>query len=93
MSGAIANGIARADDLDLAGIWKRGEDLDSIVANSDVLIDFSLPEANTEVVAAAIRNQTPLVCGVSGLSEQQMAGLNSAAASVAARSFCGCSRA
>jgi len=83
MSGAIANGIAAAEDLDLAGIWKRGEDLDPIVANSDVLIDFSLPEANSEVVAAAISNNTPLVCGVSGLSEQQVATLDSAAASIA----------
>jgi len=83
MSGAIANGIAAADDLHLAGIWKRGDELDPIVANSDVLIDFSLPEANDEVVAAAIRNKTPLVCGVSGLDEQQTAALDSAAASIA----------
>jgi 4-hydroxy-tetrahydrodipicolinate reductase len=83
MSGAIANGIAAADDLEPAGIWKRGEDLDPIVANSDVLIDFSLPDANDEVVAAAIRNNTPLVCGVSGLSEQHIAALDSAASSIA----------
>ena len=83
MSGAIANGIAVADDLDLAGIWKRGEDLDPIVANSDVLIDFSLPEANDEVVAAAIRHKTPLVCGVSGLSDQQITALGEAATSIA----------
>ena len=83
MSGAIANGIAAADDLASAGIWKRGEDLDPIVANSDVLIDFSLPDANDEVVAAAIRNNTPLVCGVSGLSEQHIAALDSAASSIA----------
>jgi 4-hydroxy-tetrahydrodipicolinate reductase len=83
MSGAIANGIAAADDLQLAGIWKRGEDLEPIVANSDVLIDFSLPEANDEVVAAALRDNTPVVCGVSGLSEQQIEALDSAATSIA----------
>ena len=50
MSGAVANGIAAAADLDLAGVWKRGEALDPIVAHSDVLIDFSLPGANDEIV-------------------------------------------
>ena len=83
MGGAIANSIAVADDLDLAGIWKRGDDLDAIAANSDVLIDFSLPEANDEIVAAAVRNNISLVCGVSGLSDEQITAIDSAAASIA----------
>ena len=43
MSGAIANGIAAADDLEPAGIWKRGEDLPVACihghAGADVYID------------------------------------------------------
>ena len=38
MGQAIAAGIAGADDLDLAGIWKRGEDLDSLVRPGDVIV-------------------------------------------------------
>jgi len=83
MGGAIANSIAVADELDLAGIWKRGDDLDATAANSDVLIDFSLPEANDEIVAAAVRNNIPLVCGVSGLSDEQITAIDSAATSIA----------
>ena len=83
MGEAIANSIAVADELDLAGIWKRGDDLDAIAENCDVLMDFSLPEANDAIVAAAIRNNIPLVCGVSGLSDEQIANLDSAAASIA----------
>jgi len=83
MGGAIANSIAVADELDLAGIWKRGDDLDATAAKSDVLIDFSLPEANDEIVAAAVRNNIPLVCGVSGLSDEQITAIDSAATSIA----------
>jgi len=83
MGQAIANGIAAAADLDLAGTWKRGDDLHAITADSAVLIDFSLPEANDEVVAAAVRDSIPLVCGVSGLSETQVTALETAARTIA----------
>jgi len=83
MGQALSRSIETQADLQMTGLWGRGDDLDEIVANSDVLIDFSLPEANDEVVAAAVRNNTPLVCGVSGLSDTQVAALDSAATSIA----------
>ena len=82
MGQGIAASIEAADHLALAGIWKRGEDLESIVAAADVVIDFSLPEATAEVLAAAIRHETPVVCGVSGLSDSQLAGLRDAAGKI-----------
>ncbi len=83
MGQAIAELVEAADDLELAGIWRRGEDLAALVAGSDVLIDFSLPEATATVVQAAVTGRVPLVCGVSGLDDGQMAQLVEAARSIA----------
>ena len=82
MGRAIAAAIDAADDLECAGIWRRGEDLDPVVAASDVLVDFSLPEATAAVAAAVTRRGVPLVCGVSGLGEAGLAALRSAADAV-----------
>lgn len=82
MGQSIAERIAASEDLELAGVWQRGQDLGEIVRASDVLIDFSLPEANEAVIAAALEHQVPLVCGVSGLSESQVQALATAARSI-----------
>lgn len=82
MGQAIASLIGRDDSFELAGLWSRGEDLDALVANSDVIIDFSLPEATQTVIDAATRHATPLVCGVSGLSEAGMQAIREAAGSI-----------
>ncbi|MBT8066108.1 MAG: 4-hydroxy-tetrahydrodipicolinate reductase [Gammaproteobacteria bacterium] len=76
---AIAASVDAAPDLELAGIWKRGEDLNSVVSPANVIVDFSLPAATDEVLAAATLQHRPLVCGVSGLSERQMQSLGHAA--------------
>jgi 4-hydroxy-tetrahydrodipicolinate reductase len=83
MGQAIADSVAVSDGLELAGIWKRGGDLDALAAACDVLIDFSLPEASSEVSGAALRHKVPLVCGVSGLAAEQMAALDAAGADIA----------
>lgn len=83
MGQAIAASIAEQPDMELAGIWARGGDLDRVVAAADVVIDFSLPEGTDEVVAASVRHAKPLVCGVSGLSDAQMAALGAAATTIA----------
>ena len=83
MGQAVQRVIEDADGVQLAGIWARGESLDAIVENSDVLIDFSLPAATREVLAAVSRHRVPLVCGVSGLADEQMAELRQSAADIA----------
>ena len=50
-----------------------------MVANADVLIDFSLPEALDAVLAAALRHKKPLVCGVSGFDDVQREAIATAA--------------
>ncbi len=82
MGQAIATSVLQRADLELTGIWQRGEDIDPLLAAADVLIDFSLPEATQDIIAAVVRHQKPLVCGVSGLDEQQLRLLERASAKV-----------
>jgi 4-hydroxy-tetrahydrodipicolinate reductase len=82
MGQAIAAGLEKQDDMKLAGIWCRGDDLASLVEAADVVVDFSLPGGTEQVLAAVERLGKPLVCGVSGLSDEQMTGLDHAATSV-----------
>ena len=82
MGQSLASIIERRRDLALSGVWRRDDDLVSMLAQSDVLIDFSLPEANSTVVNAALERGVPLVCGVSGLDDQQVKVLGSAAAEI-----------
>ena len=86
-------------DLCLASAWVRDEhrvetpgtpcatlvssDIDQVVSRADVLIDFSLPDATLHIVDAILRRGRPLVCGVSGLGDEQLACLDRAAAVVA----------
>lgn len=85
---AIADLVATSDDLVAAGIWARhpdkvtsaplpdsayiGDDLGRLLSGSDVLIDFSLPAGTEQVAPAAAAAGVPLVCGVSGLTSQQL---------------------
>jgi 4-hydroxy-tetrahydrodipicolinate reductase len=83
MGQAVAGLVEEADDLTLVAVWKRGDDIDALAGSCDVVVDFSLPDATSQVISAATRHKKPLVCGVSGLSDQQMAALDEAAHSIA----------
>lgn len=71
MGQALAETIKRQSELELVGIWQRGQDIDPLVATADVVVDFSLPLGTESVIDAAVRHSKPLVCGVSGLDERQ----------------------
>lgn len=58
------------------------DDLQAVLGSADVAIDFSLPEATSRVLDAAVRLAKPLVSGVSGLSEAQMADMRHAARTI-----------
>lgn len=58
-------------------------DLDAVVKESEVVIDFTLPGATASIAAAAAKYRVPLVCGVSGLGGAETDALAEAAASVA----------
>jgi len=82
MGRGIEAAVAAAEDLELAGIWTRGAALDDVIESADVLIDFSLPEAHADVLAAIQNKPIPLVCGVSGLSAEQVASMRSLSTSL-----------
>ncbi len=70
------------NDIDVVSLWRRGDDLSAAIAEADVVIDFSMPEATLEVVARSVGQRKPVVCGVSGLDEVQVAALRGAAESI-----------
>lgn len=82
MGRAVQRAIDNTDGTQLAGIWSRGDSLDEVVADADVLIDFSLPGATAEVLAVVGKRHMPLVCGVSGLDTAQMDALRMAAVQI-----------
>ena len=79
MGQAIMQAIDAADDLQVSGVWARGESIDEVVAAADVIIDFSLPDATAILLETVMRHRKPLVCGVSGLDDSLWAMLQKAA--------------
>ena len=71
MGKAIAAVLGDQDDMELVGLWGRGDDLDALVTAADVVIDFSLPDGTAEVLEAVLGRNKPLVSGVSGLNDAQ----------------------
>ena len=82
MGKAIAEALQAQPDMSLVGNWGRGGDLDGLVHGADVVIDFSLPAGTARVLDAVLRHGKPLVCGVSGLDEQQMATIDAVSKSL-----------
>lgn len=97
MGQAIIRLAAERDSVEVRAVWVRADsgqrfdqapdalvsaDLDAIARTADVVIDFSLAEATSSVVAAALARGTPLVCGVSGLSDHQLATLEAASTTI-----------
>ena len=99
MGQAILRSITAQDDLQAASLWVRdaqqavdlelpediltSTDIGEVTGAADILIDFSLPDATSDVLATVSRQGKPLVCGVSGLSDEQVEELNAAARSIA----------
>jgi len=47
-------------------------DVKTLLENSEVIIDFTLPNGTESLLEAAIKNPTPLVIGTTGLSKHQL---------------------
>ena len=47
-------------------------DVKTLLENSEVIIDFTLPNGTESLLEAAIQNPTPLVIGTTGLSKHQL---------------------
>jgi 4-hydroxy-tetrahydrodipicolinate reductase len=90
---AVAGGSARQgsghvghDIGELAGIGRVGipivDKAENVIRDSDVVVDFTAPEASVAHAGRAARLTTPIVIGTTGLSAEQAAALRQAAASV-----------
>lgn len=98
MGREVAASVASAAGMDLAGVWIRGDrasvatglpqhafmssDLDEVLADADVAVDFSLPAATPQVLESAAQAGVPLVCGVTGLGAEAMRQMQAAAQAI-----------
>ena len=88
MAREILQVIQDNQHCETSGIWARSarglpealvsSDLPSVLAAADLAIDFTLAEATSSVIREMLIAGKPLVCGVSGLSDQQMAEIEDA---------------
>ena len=76
------NAVHVFDELkqDVAGEVTKTSSMKVLLEESDVVIDFSAPDATAELCEEAINNPTPLVIATTGLSAHQQNLLNEAAA-------------
>ena len=58
------------------------DDLESVIENCDVIIDFSTKEMAMEVVKLAVSHKKALVCGTTGFSETEFAEFEKAAETI-----------
>jgi len=68
-------------ELELVGEWSRSSknNIEDLFKNSDVIVDFSLPEALEELIALCVHHKKPLVTGTTGIDDNIKNHLQSAA--------------
>ena len=78
LSAAIArveSSLLGADAGELAGVGKLGveitSDFGAAIAQSDVIVDFTLPEVTMELIPHCLESQCRLVIGTTGFSDEQ----------------------
>lgn len=80
MGRAIAEAIADTDGAEIAGGAGRGGDVAALAARSDVLVDFSSPDALADMLAAT---EVPVVIGTTGLDASHHRAIDEAASRIA----------
>ena len=84
MGQAVLNSAAREPDLyRVAAQGQRGDDLSTIFAASEVIVDFSGPTLTGPLLGICRKSRIPLVIGTTGHSAEQRAEIAAAAAEVA----------
>lgn len=82
--GRMGKAIAKLLDGDsLAGGADLGDDAAALAANSDVLVDFTAPEALQDHLDAAVAAGTPIVIGTTGLTPAHHRAIDEAAKRIA----------
>tara|TARA_B100000787_G_C16139055_1_gene271045 strand:+ start:230 stop:1039 length:810 start_codon:yes stop_codon:yes gene_type:complete len=90
LSGAIArtdSSLLGSDAGELAGVGKLGieitSDVAAAIAQSDVIVDFTLPEVTMELIPHCLESQCRLVIGTTGFSDEQKSVIEQAGDQVA----------
>ncbi len=82
----VDSSLVGADAGELAGVGKLDvaitTDIDAATANSDVIIDFTLPEVTIALLPYCTKNQCRLVIGTTGFSDEQKSEIEQAAEQV-----------
>jgi 4-hydroxy-tetrahydrodipicolinate reductase len=60
-------------DLEVIAQIDRGDDLPAVIANGDVVVDFSLREATADITGLCARHKKPVVIGTTGHSSAERA--------------------
>ena len=58
------------------------DDLEAVIDDCDVIIDFSTKETGLEVLESAVKHKKALVCGTTGFSPEEMAKFREASSSI-----------
>jgi len=83
----VESSLIGADAGELAGVGKLGvaisSDVAAATAQSDIIIDFTLPEVTMALIPHCLDNQCRLVIGTTGFSAEQKQAIDQAAQQVA----------
>ena len=67
MAKAVAACLEDQDDMELAGFWGRGDDLDALVSLADVVIDFVGATSTLELARGVVRSMGDVtIVGIAG---------------------------
>jgi 4-hydroxy-tetrahydrodipicolinate reductase len=73
MGQALLNCAARFPELEVVGVIDQGDDLASVIAKCDAVIEFSFHNATLGVAKLCAQHQKAIVIGTTGHSEQDKA--------------------
>jgi 4-hydroxy-tetrahydrodipicolinate reductase len=82
MGNALVTAISEAGAIFAGGV-DQGDDIAALIANADVLVDFSSPHALEATLDACVAANTPVVIGTTGLEERHHFLIDDAARDIA----------
>lgn len=75
---SVARIISKTKDMQLVAGVDLGDSLDEVIGKSDVVIEFSSPEASAQHAKSAAKNKKPLILGTTGLGPAHEAAVHEA---------------
>jgi 4-hydroxy-tetrahydrodipicolinate reductase len=83
MGHALVNAIGERDELNHAGGVDQDDDLEELLSNSDVLVDFSSPEGLGKRMQLCAEAGKPVLIGTTGLQPADHLSIDDAASTIA----------